>query len=91
MKVHIDIDCTPEEARNFLGLPDVAPMQAAIMDEVKSRMLSSLEAMAPESLFKTWLPASLEGWGNLQKVLWSQVTKPAAAEPPESDEKKDEA
>ena len=23
MKVHIEIDCTPEEARTFMGLPDV--------------------------------------------------------------------
>ena len=24
MKVHIEIDCTPEEARAFMGLPDVS-------------------------------------------------------------------
>jgi hypothetical protein len=23
MKVHVEIDCTPEEARRFMGLPDV--------------------------------------------------------------------
>ncbi|MGI9375368.1 hypothetical protein EB810_02380 [Altererythrobacter sp. FM1] len=23
MKVHVEIDCTPEEARTFMGLPDV--------------------------------------------------------------------
>ena len=27
MKVHIEIDMTPEEARAFMGLPDVAPLQ----------------------------------------------------------------
>ena len=27
MKVNIEVDCTPDEARRFLGLPDVAPMQ----------------------------------------------------------------
>jgi hypothetical protein len=30
MKVHIDIDCTPEEARTFFGLPDLQPMQEAV-------------------------------------------------------------
>ena len=24
MKVNIEIDCTPEEARTFMGLPDVS-------------------------------------------------------------------
>jgi hypothetical protein len=31
MKITIDIDCTPGEARAFLGLPDVAPLQAEVM------------------------------------------------------------
>ena len=26
MKITVDVDCTPEEARAFLGLPDVKPM-----------------------------------------------------------------
>ncbi len=30
MKVTIEIDCTPIEARQFMGLPDVQPMQAAV-------------------------------------------------------------
>ena len=29
MKITIEIDCTPDEARQFVGLPDVKPMQAA--------------------------------------------------------------
>jgi len=28
MKVHIEMDMTPEEARAFMGLPDVAPIHA---------------------------------------------------------------
>ena len=35
MKIRIDIDCTPEEARAFLGLPDVAPMHKAMMGEIR--------------------------------------------------------
>jgi hypothetical protein len=29
MKVTVEVDCTPEEGRRFLGLPDVVPMQQA--------------------------------------------------------------
>ncbi|MDU1669419.1 MAG: DUF6489 family protein, partial [Bradyrhizobium sp.] len=31
MKVNIEIDCTPLEARQLFGLPDLGPMQAAVM------------------------------------------------------------
>ncbi|MFY9972047.1 MAG: DUF6489 family protein, partial [Roseiarcus sp.] len=27
MKITVDVDCTPLEARQFMGLPDVEPMQ----------------------------------------------------------------
>ena len=29
---------TPEEARAFMGLPDVAPMQKKMMEEMQARM-----------------------------------------------------
>ena len=38
MKVTIEIDCTPIEARQFLGLPNVEPMQAAVMQQLEKRM-----------------------------------------------------
>ena len=73
MKIHVDVDCTPEEARSFLGLPDVAPMQAALMSELEKRMMANLQAMEPEQLFKTWLPAGLQGWEQLQKAFWTRM------------------
>ena len=74
MKIHVDVDCTPEEARAFLGLPDVAPMQEALMAELQKRMMANLQAMEPEQLFKTWLPAGLQGWEQLQKAFWTQMS-----------------
>ncbi len=74
MKIHIDIECTPEEARAFLGLPDVAPMQEALMAELQKRMMANMQAMEPEQLFKTWLPAGLQGWEQLQKAFWAQMS-----------------
>jgi len=74
MKIKVDIDCTPEEARSFLGLPDVKPMQEALMAEMQKRMMANLQAMEPEQLLKTWLPAGLQGWEQLQKAFWSQMS-----------------
>ena len=75
MKITIDIDCTPEEARRFLGLPDVAPVQDLVMEQVKAQMAKNLSAMDPESLLKTWVPQGLKGIEELQKAFWSQLAK----------------
>ena len=56
MKITVDVDCTPLEARQFMGLPDVEPMQKAAMAEVEKRMMAELERFSPETLFKAWLP-----------------------------------
>lgn len=86
MKITIDVDCTPEEARQFLGLPDVAPMQAALMAQIQERMEANMKAMEPEALFNTWLPAGLQGLEGLQKMFWAQMTG-AGAGPTEADGK----
>ena len=54
MKVNIEIDCTPLEARQFFGLPDVAPMQKAVMDKLQQQMTSNIEKISPESLIQSW-------------------------------------
>ena len=74
MKVTIDIECTPEEARAFLGLPDLQPMQGALLGQLQERMSANLSAMDPETLFKTWLPAGLQNLEMLQRFFWSQMT-----------------
>ncbi len=78
MKITIDVDCTPEEARHFLGLPDVAPMQDEMMAELGRRLKSNLASMDPEILMKTWLPAGLQGLESAQKMFWSQMGQAAA-------------
>lgn len=72
MKFTVDVECTPEEARAFLGLPDVKPMQDALMKQVQDRMTAALHAMEPEAMIKTWLPAQVQGMEQLQKMFWSQ-------------------
>ena len=80
MKITIDVDCTPEEARAFLGLPDVAPMQRALMEEIGERMSAGLEAMDPEALMKTWMPLGLQSLEQAQKMFWSQMGKAAGGD-----------
>ena len=74
MKMTIDLDMTPEEGRRFFGLPDVQPMQEAMMAEVEKRMLATLQAMDPDQLMRTWLPAGIKNWEQMQKMFWDAMT-----------------
>ncbi len=77
MKVTINIDCTPEEARTFMGLPDIKPMQDAMVAELEKRMRANMDAMDPETMFKTWLPTGFQGWEQMQKAFWGQMMQKA--------------
>ena len=85
MKITIDIDCTPQEARAFFGLPDVEPIQEAVLGKVQDRLTGYLEGTDPEALLKLWLPGGLQGLSQMQEALWKQVMGGlgAAAAPPE--------
>jgi len=54
MKVTVEVDCTPDEARIFLGLPDVKPMQAAVMANLEQQMLRNVDSFSPESVLRLW-------------------------------------
>lgn len=79
MKVNFDIECTPQEARAFMGLPDVAPMQERMMKEMEEKLHENLHSLDPEALFKTWLPMGFQGWNEMQKMFWDQMGKTANA------------
>ncbi len=74
MKISLDIDCTPEELRGFFGLPDVTAMQEQLLKEVEARMRANLQALDPESLMKTWMPAGLKGFEQLQEMFLNQMS-----------------
>ena len=54
MKVNVEIDCTPLEVRQFIGLPDVVPLQTAVMDTLQQQMMSNIEKISAESLIRSW-------------------------------------
>ena len=54
MKVTINIDCTPLEARQFMGLPDVQPMQAAVLAEMEKRLIAETAKFSPDGFMRAW-------------------------------------
>ena len=68
MKVNVEIDCTPLEARQFFGLPDVQPMQMAVMERLQHQMMSNIEKVSPEALMQSWFtfdPKIAERFGDI--------------------------
>jgi len=74
MKISIDVDMTPEEARRFLGLPDLEPMQQAILKDVQDRLQKNIARVDPDSLFKTWFSLAPQGLEQFQKMMGSVAT-----------------
>jgi hypothetical protein len=68
MKLHIDIDMTPEEARAFLGLPDVAPVQERVLKEMEKRAMEALKA-DPQALMQSWMNFGGEQFEQFQRFM----------------------
>lgn len=63
MKLNIEVDCTAAEAREFLGFPDLRPMQNAVLGRIEGQLLDATKTLSPEGVLKMWLsivPASSE-------------------------------
>ncbi len=73
MKVTVNVECTPEEARAFFGLPDVKPMQEAVMAQVQEKLMSNIQAMDPETIMRSWNSASMQGMEQLQQAFWNSL------------------
>lgn len=66
MKITIEVDCTPAEARAYMGLPDVEPLQAEVMAEIQRRAMNALSMTDPQQLLKNWVPWSAQGMETFQ-------------------------
>jgi len=72
MKVSVDVDCTPEEARRFMGLPDLTQVHEAYVEKMRKAVT---EGVGPEQfteLLKNWGPAS-EGAMSLWQAMFDQM------------------
>ena len=69
MKITIEVDCTPAEARAFMGLPDVEPLQDEVMAEVQRRVMQALSMTDPQQLLKNWVPLSQQGIETFQTFM----------------------
>ncbi|MGH6718590.1 MAG: DUF6489 family protein, partial [Alphaproteobacteria bacterium] len=72
--IKLDINCTPEELRAFLGLPDLGPIHRLVVDGLAARTTGSLKALDPEAMIKAWLGSGAQGLQALQalQAFWAK-------------------
>jgi len=67
MKFNIELDITPQEVRQVLGMPDIEEMQKGVVDKVQEKLFKAIDdASNVESLFEQFIPL---GTGSLQKFM----------------------
>lgn len=75
MKLTIDIDCTPQEARQFLGLPDVEGLNAMIVSEMTARMKAEMETLAdPEKYMARAMGMTGKGMEAMQQMMLAAMS-----------------
>ncbi|WP_448579042.1 DUF6489 family protein [Thermaurantiacus sp.] len=82
MKFEIEIEATPLEARQFLGLPDVTPLHDLWIAKMQELVTTGVSPADVERMMKAWsagvpgLSENLEKW---QQLFWSAAGMGAGA------------
>ncbi len=87
MKFNIEVDVTPDELRRFLGLPDVAPLQAELMDKLRERIEAGMTDYDPVKLMEPFLTGNLKSFETMQNLFWNALGNHPGSEKPGKDKK----
>lgn len=69
MKVTIEVDCSPEEARRFLGLPDVSALNDHLVREMKNRIDANMNLLSADELVKNWMAFGAGAQEQFRKLM----------------------
>ncbi len=75
MKITVDIDCTPEEARAAIGLPDLTPLHEKYVSMMGEAMQGGIPPEMLETMMKSWAPMGEAGL-NFWRRMFESATKP---------------
>jgi hypothetical protein len=69
MKFRIEAECTPLEARAFLGLPDVTVLNEQLTREMSQRLSDNISLLKPEELMKNWMSFGGQAQEQFMKMM----------------------
>jgi len=79
VNIKIDIDITPEEARRFLGLPDVSGLQEDMMRYVREKVGQGAEGFDPAAFLRETALGGTNAWQRLMTAALSRAQEAAEA------------
>lgn len=71
MKFTVNVECTPEEARRFVGLPDVTPLNEMLVSEMTERAKENLKLLAPDTIMRSWMAVGGQAQDAFMKMMSS--------------------
>ena len=77
MKINVEVDCTPEEARRFMGLPDLTPVHEAYVAQLVDAAKTGVSADAMAAMMQSWAPM-----GDAGLKLWQQMIEGMSGKQP---------
>ncbi len=75
MKINVEVDCTPEEARAAIGLPDLTPLHEKYVSMMGEAMQGGVPPEMLETVMKSWAPMGEAGL-NFWRKMFESGTKP---------------
>lgn len=73
MKFTVNVECSPEEARRFMGLPDVTPINDKLVEEMGKRMEKNLQLMSGEAMMNSWMAVGTQAQDAFVKLMTAGV------------------
>lgn len=74
MKVRVEVECSPEEARAFFGLPDVSPVNELLVEEMKKRTQQNMNMLEPDALMRAWMNFGGQAQEQFFKIMSGSLT-----------------
>lgn len=74
MKINIEIDCSPEEARQFMGLPDVGKANDVYVDAISKAMKGAANVDQLQEFAKGIAPMGQVGLKLFQSFMENAVS-----------------
>ncbi len=69
MKVNVEVDCTPEEMRRLMGLPDLTPLHDKYIALVSETMEGRVQPEMIETMMKNWAPMGEAGMNFWRRMI----------------------
>ncbi len=71
MKINFEVDLTPAELRESLGLPDLSPFHDQMLNLAREQMEESIRNYDPSNLVKQWFEGGMTATQEFQKTIAS--------------------